>query len=123
MQQSIVRAAIGDDLATLKLLVGNQRFDNDSLFDQSMFSWTPLHFAAREGHFDVCRFLIDKGVDIHWRDSDGNSALNLAVESHNVDVVRLLLSAGASVESVAKRCDECDKQSNIAFLAIDWRLC
>lgn len=58
---------------------------------------TVLAWAADNGHIDIVKLLIAKGVDVNARDRDGrgNSALICAVWSVDVPIVRLLLKHGA----------------------------
>jgi len=60
---------------------------------------THLMYAAAKGDAARVRWLLDRGaqVGINWRDADGNTALHHAVDqvTENVEVVRLLLDAGA----------------------------
>ncbi|MFP4374136.1 MAG: ankyrin repeat domain-containing protein [Spirochaetaceae bacterium] len=58
---------------------------------------TPLHWAARQGHVEVVRTLIDNGADVNASDVFGRTPLHLAV-SHP-EVVELLLDAGAGVDA------------------------
>jgi ankyrin repeat protein len=37
--------------------------------------WTPLHVAAKCGHVDVARLLLDRGMGWYWCDA----ALNLGI--------------------------------------------
>ncbi|KAK4076181.1 hypothetical protein Trihar35433_2741 [Trichoderma harzianum] len=46
-----------------------------------------LHRAILKGDLNMCRLLLDKGADIHRLTSDGMSTLQLAVESHSLDLV------------------------------------
>lgn len=58
---------------------------------------TVLAWAADNGHIDIVKLLIAKGVDVNARDQDGrgNSALVCAVWSMNLPMVRLLIKNGA----------------------------
>ena len=60
---------------------------------------THLMYAAEKGDAARVRWLLDRGAQggINWRDADGNTALHHAVDqvTENVEVVRLLLDAGA----------------------------
>ncbi len=61
--------------------------------------------SERNGMFarqieSLAQFLIKKGVDINARDSDGITALELALRYGNIPVIRALLSAGASITEV-----------------------
>ncbi|GMI48530.1 hypothetical protein TrCOL_g5182 [Triparma columacea] len=59
--------------------------------------YTPLHYAAYQGHVDICQFLIDDPmVDINRRTATGCTPLFLAAQQGMADVVRTLLHAGAS---------------------------
>lgn len=31
--------------------------------------WTPLHYAARNGHIEICTLLINKGADIETQNN------------------------------------------------------
>jgi len=59
---------------------------------------TVLAWAANNGHLDIVKLLIAKGVDVNARDGDGrgNSALICAVWSVDVPMVRLLIKNGAN---------------------------
>jgi uncharacterized protein len=64
---------------------------------RDMDAATVLAWAANNGHIDIAKLLIAKGVDANARDRDGrgNSALVCAVWSVDVPMVRLLLKHGA----------------------------
>ena len=34
---------------------------------------TPLHLAAKGGHLDTVKYLVEKGANIHCKDGDGVS--------------------------------------------------
>lgn len=39
---------------------------------------TPLYYAARKGHLDMCKALIEKGADVNHLDSSNKSAIEYA---------------------------------------------
>lgn len=39
----------------------------------------PLHEAAREGHLEIVKLLIEHGADINTRDTDGKTPRDLAL--------------------------------------------
>ena len=52
---------------------------------------TPLHFAGREGHLEVCGLLISNKANARATTKDGNTALHLSALGGHADVCRLLL--------------------------------
>ena len=52
---------------------------------------TALHLAARNGHLDVCRFLIQSGAEKNLRNIYEQSPLNLAAEQRHLKMVVLLI--------------------------------
>lgn len=58
---------------------------------------TPLLYAAREGHADIARMLLDAGADIERADANGITPLIDAILNDHVDVARLLIDAGANI--------------------------
>ena len=57
---------------------------------------TPLHFAAREGHVDVARALLDAGADVNQaRDGDLTTPLMMATLNGHFDLGKYFLERGA----------------------------
>ncbi len=52
-------------------------------------------FAARYGHADVVRLLLDAGADVNAKDEWNETALMFAAMSGHEDIVQLLTEAGA----------------------------
>jgi ankyrin repeat-rich membrane spanning protein len=63
---------------------------------------TPLFLAARGGHVDVMKALLDAGSDPHYRAPDGGSFLMAAVGSANVEAVRLAYQYDSDVNVVTE---------------------
>ena len=73
----------------VRSLSGNEQIGNQGGF-------TALHFAAREGHIEVARQLVDGGAEIdHVTEGDQSSPLLVAVINGNYDLARMLLEQGA----------------------------
>lgn len=64
--------------------------------------WTPLHYAAFEGHQVVCRTLLESGAKIDETDNDGKPPLMLAAEEgHSELVSEFLKNYGAPPDQKA----------------------
>jgi uncharacterized protein len=63
---------------------------------------TPLFLAARGGHPDVMKALLDAGSDPHYRAPDGGGFLMAAVSSANVEAVRLAYKYDSDVRVVTE---------------------
>lgn len=81
-----------------------------------MLGFTPLMTATRHGHEEIVKILLDKGADVNaisgavtfsWTSFDGSSsesgvrggwtALIIAAQEGNADIVKVLLQKGADV--------------------------
>jgi len=65
----------------------------------SEYGLTALMLAANTGKLETFRYLTEKGADINIPNAkhENNSALHYAVASGNVDIIKLLLDEGMSV--------------------------
>jgi ankyrin repeat protein len=61
---------------------------------------TPLHYAARDGHLEVVRLLLDAGAAIDDRDPNDITPLLLAASNDRVAVAKFLISRGADIQAV-----------------------
>jgi uncharacterized protein len=57
----------------------------------------PIHFAARQGHIESVKTLLDAGADINQLSGDQSSPLLIAVINGHFDVAQLLIDRGADV--------------------------
>ena len=55
----------------------------------SSHQWTPLHFAAREGHVDIVRYLVDKVADLNIKNEDGVSEREYTADCKLVLLIRV----------------------------------
>ena len=61
--------------------------------------WTALMYAARDGHLDAARLLLEKGAGVDQKaENDGLTALHVAAYNGQVEVAKELLRAGASTD-------------------------
>jgi ankyrin repeat protein len=65
--------------------------------------FTPIMFAAMKGHFNVCKFLIQEGVDILAKTSDSTPVIIWSVWNYGrVEIIKLLVEMGADINSIFK---------------------
>ena len=63
---------------------------------------TPLMIAAWTGRVEVVRLLLERGADVLAKSVDGSNALNFANNSNWIEIVELLIQAGAIDDEVSK---------------------
>ena len=59
------------------------------LFVYSPHQWTPLHEAARKGHVDIVRYLVEQGADINIKDEDEVSEWEYTADCKLVLLIRV----------------------------------
>jgi hypothetical protein len=63
----------------------------EELDHQDQYGFTPLHYAAMGGFIEIAVILLQRGAGRSVTNSQGQTALHLAVENGHQDVVKLLL--------------------------------
>ena len=58
---------------------------------------TALMFAAREGHVDAARLLLDAGAELQAVDKNGITPLLMAISNNRISMARLLIERGADI--------------------------
>jgi ankyrin repeat protein/Tol biopolymer transport system component len=86
--QRIMHTAImGGSVEIINLLLSkNIPLDNDA----NQYGWTPAHYAARNGHAEMIRFLAEKNFDINQRTLSGKSVFNIAKENNQGEVLKTI---------------------------------
>ena len=58
--------------------------------------WRPLHYACYLGEKEMVAMLLDAKADIHTTDINGRTALFIATQYNQIDIMHLLIQYGAS---------------------------
>ena len=69
--------------------------DEDLIEEEYEYTPTPLFEAAKNGHMDIVRLLLDKGAKPNISDDYGESPLKAAAFEGYIEVVKLLIDRGA----------------------------
>ena len=64
-----------------------------------LYPVTPLHIAAGNGHLDMVKFFISKGMYVNVRDADKDTPLHAAAIHGHMDVAQFLITEGADVNA------------------------
>jgi tankyrase len=57
---------------------------------QDIYMFTPLHEATLKKKYEICRILIEHGANVNLKNSDGESALDLAGQLNDEDLIDIL---------------------------------
>merc|ERR1712002_576762 len=93
-ERGIWSAAVDGDIKKVQKFIfkGN----NPNLLDSS--GYTALHYAARNGHYDVCEALISAVADVNIPTrAGGMTALHRAALKSHIEVIKLLINSGANI--------------------------
>ena len=88
-------AAIRGDAAFIK------NYKCDVNVSEASYGMPALVLAARAGHKEAVKALLEAGANVNSRDSEGNTALITAVFYGRTDVVETLLAAGADTNAIS----------------------
>lgn len=101
----LIKAVQHGELCTVKQHL-NELADNKQTVIYTHFGKsgdTVLHYAARHGHVDILRYLVEElNMDIEVYNSDYKRALHEASSMGHYECVRFLICRGAKVDSLKK---------------------
>lgn len=84
-------SAIGDVEGVMSLLESNPT----GMAERDRRGLTALHHAARCGHVELIKLLVDRGADLHVANRHGHVPLSIAVEESQIEAATYLLTKGA----------------------------
>ena len=85
-------AARNGHLGCVDYLVMNRQQGDDVVSDSNYENLMALHCTAASGHLECVKYLINRVTDAYVPDSNGNTAIHLAVDGNHLDCLQLLLS-------------------------------
>lgn len=85
-KMNLILSAENGDLKSVREYLGKVKSPNFI----SLKGNTPLNTAAHIGHLDVVKYLIDNGASCSYKDQSGRTALQVAIEANNANVVTYL---------------------------------
>ncbi len=89
-ENAMMLAALNDDLEFVNMLIAKDAEVNKK-------GWTPLHYAATNGHDDVVKVLLDHSAYIDSGSPNGTTPLMMAARGGHLSTVKLLLDEGADL--------------------------
>lgn len=96
-EAALLGAAANGDANEIKMLLSKKTNPNCQDTDGN----TPLHHAARNGHLDACKLILDAGGNVHAINTpdsapnNGWTSLMVAAANDDVEIARFLLERGA----------------------------
>ncbi|TCK43501.1 hypothetical protein B0G84_1838 [Paraburkholderia sp. BL8N3] len=89
-ENAMMLAALNGDAAFVNLLIAKDAEVNKK-------GWTPLHYAATNGHDEIVKILIDHSAYIDAGSPNGTTPLMMAARGGHLSTVKLLLDSGADL--------------------------
>ena len=87
---SLMMAADGGSIEVVQFLLENTREVNLQNYQDPNKGWTPLHYAADKGHFDICQLLIRYGANLSQQTISGATQLHKAAQRGHLKVCKLI---------------------------------
>jgi len=92
--ETIVEAAKNGDLQTVKTILAK---DPSKLNATDESKYTALHWACMRAHWDVAKYLIERGANLNVAGGDEGTQINWAVHHDNVEIIKLMVEKGAKL--------------------------
>jgi ankyrin repeat protein len=89
-ENAMMLAALNGDAEFVNMLIAKDAEVNKK-------GWTPLHYAATNGHDDIVKILLDHSAYIDAGSPNGTTPLMMAARGGHLSTVKLLLDEGADL--------------------------
>ncbi|QWD84477.1 ankyrin repeat domain-containing protein [Polynucleobacter asymbioticus] len=90
-ENALMMAAFDGDLPTVKMLV----LDKKAAVNKP--GWSPIHYAATNGHLQIVQFLMANGAMVNALSPSETTPLMMAIGSGNDELIKYLLDNGADL--------------------------
>lgn len=78
--------------------------------EKDIYGQNPIYYAAREGHLELCKLLVENGTDINLEDKYGQTCIFYAIRQGHYEIVDFLIKNGANVNKTDKK-----KQTPVSY--------
>jgi ankyrin repeat protein len=89
-ENAMMMAALNDDAVLVNMLIAKDAEVNKK-------GWSPLHYAATNGHDDIVKLLLDHSAYVDAGSPNGTTPLMMAARGGHLSTVKLLLDEGADL--------------------------
>ena len=86
IKNSVINAVNAHALPLLQVLIEGGGDVNTANQD----GYTILMLACEHGYIDIVNFLVEKDVDVHVKDKNGRTALHIAENADQQEIVKIL---------------------------------
>ncbi|XP_050675946.1 ankyrin repeat domain-containing protein 39-like isoform X1 [Leptidea sinapis] len=98
-ERGIWNAAFSGDMSRLAYLINKAKNVAEFVNTQDNAGYTALHYAARNGHLEICKFLLENGALIDITTKSGKATpLHKASAAGKISTVRYLIESGANLQ-------------------------
>ena len=97
---AIQLAAKYGHLNMFKNLCGNNPLSMNHVSDAGIIHMKrAIHYAARNGHIDIVKYIVNNGVPANINDNFGKNPLHYACKNGNISIVEFLIGHGSNINA------------------------
>ncbi|KAG0280292.1 Ankyrin repeat domain-containing protein 39 [Linnemannia exigua] len=97
--RSIFAACTAHNVDRVESILCRTKRGESPAISRDSAGYTALHYASRTGNIATCRLLLNAGADVDAKTPElGTTALMRAIQQNHLEVAKLLVSYGASLQ-------------------------